>query len=183
MNYESFFIVVLTKKKKKVNTEKYIPKILVVDDQRIMLNLLCGILEEQNYKVLTAQDSSEAIKILNTQSIDLIILDVVMPGIDGFELCKRIKNISEWKNIPVIFVSTLTDSGDIVKGLEIGGADYILKPIRHEEFVVRVKKQLEFRNVQQQSVNQIEELRKTNRYLLGTMHEMSKVMEDTRSLN
>jgi DNA-binding response OmpR family regulator len=156
--------------------------ILVIDDHRMMLNLMGSILEESNYTVYTAQYYTDAIKILNTKEIDLILLDIVMPEIDGFQLCKKIKSTSIWKKIPVIFVSALSDSDDIVKGLEFG-VDYISKPFARDEFIARVRKHINHKKTVEHLELQIDDLRKTNRYLLGTMHEMAKVMEDTRILN
>jgi DNA-binding response OmpR family regulator len=105
-----------------------------------------------------------------------------MPDIDGFQLCKKIKSTASWKNIPIIFVSALSESSDIVKGLEFG-VDYISKPFAREEFLARINKHMIIKKTMEQMELQIDDLRKTNRYLLGTMHEMAKVMEDTRILN
>jgi DNA-binding response OmpR family regulator len=156
--------------------------ILVIDDHRMMLNLMGSILEDNHYTVFSAQDYIDAIKILNTNEIDLILLDIVMPDIDGFQLCKKIKSTASWKNIPIIFVSALSESSDIVKGLEFG-VDYISKPFAREEFLARINKHMIIKKTMEQMELQIDDLRKTNRYLLGTMHEMAKVMEDTRILN
>jgi putative two-component system response regulator len=104
-----------------------------------------------------------------------------MPGVDGFQLGKKIKDTNHWKNIPIIFLSSLSDSDDIVKAFKQGGVDYISKPFNKEEFIARIKIHLGTKKMKDQYVLQLEELRKTNRFLLGTMHEMAKVMEDTRS--
>jgi two-component system, sensor histidine kinase and response regulator len=156
--------------------------ILIIDDHRMMLNLMGSILEDNNYTVFSALYATDAIKILNTTEIDLILLDIVMPDIDGFQLCRKIKSTASWKNIPVIFVSALSESSDIVKGLEFG-VDYISKPFTRDEFLARINKHMIIKKTMEQMELQIDDLRKTNRYLLGTMHEMAKVMEDTRVLN
>jgi PleD family two-component response regulator len=154
--------------------------VLVVDDQRIIRNLVGNILEENNILVYFAEDSNEAIKILNTHSIDLILLDIVMPGVDGFHFCKKIKETTDWKSLPVIFISSLSDTNDIVSALNIGGVDFIHKPFQKEELVARVQKHLEIKRIQDRYQLQLDELRKSNRYLLGTLHEISKAMEESR---
>jgi PleD family two-component response regulator len=163
-----------------INGMKKKPSILVVDDQNMILKLVGHILEANNYDIFCALDASEAIKILKKTPIDLIILDIVMPGIDGYQLSKKIKETPEWKEIPIVFLSSLSDAHDIVKGFEEGGVDYISKPFDKEEFLARINKRMEIKKIQDQYQFQLEELRKSNRYLMGTMHEMAKVMDETR---
>jgi|WetSurMetagenome_2_1015567.scaffolds.fasta_scaffold924489_1 PleD family two-component response regulator len=163
-----------------INGMKKMPSILVVDDHNMMLNMVGAILEANDYSVFCALDAKDAFKILNTNSIDLIILDIVMPGIDGYQLSKKIKETPEWKEIPIVFLSSLSDTQDIVKSFEEGGVDFISKPFIKEEFLARINKRIEIKKIQDQYQLQLEELRKSNRYLMGTMHEMAKVMDETR---
>jgi two-component system sensor histidine kinase/response regulator len=154
--------------------------VLVVDDHQMMLNLVGSILETSGFKVFYAKDSNEAIKILNTCEIDLVLLDIMMPGVDGFQLCKKIKDTDHWKDIPIIFLSSLSDSSDVVKAFRQGGVDFIAKPFNKDEFLARINIHLGIKRMSDHYMMQLDDLRRTNRYLLGTMHEMAKVMEDAR---
>lgn len=120
--------------------------ILLVDDNPANLKLLVDCLEGQNIKVAVAQNGERALQRLERAHLpkpDLILLDVMMPGIDGFETCRRIKAVPELSDIPVIFMSALTDTSDKVSGFSIGGVDFITKPIQVEEMLARVKTHLE----------------------------------------
>jgi diguanylate cyclase (GGDEF)-like protein len=120
--------------------------ILLVDDNPANLKLLVDCLEGQNIKVAVAQNGQGALQRLGLAHLpkpDLILLDVMMPGIDGFETCRRIKAVPELSDIPVIFMSALTDTSDKVSGFSMGGVDYITKPIQIEEMLARVKTHLE----------------------------------------
>jgi CheY-like chemotaxis protein len=90
-----------------------------------------------------AMDGESALEILEEEKPDLILLDIVMPGIDGFETCRRIKNNPNLKDIPVIFISGKTESEDVSKGISVGGVDYIPKPFKAEEIYARIKAHLE----------------------------------------
>jgi DNA-binding response OmpR family regulator len=120
-------------------------KILIVDDQDENLFLLQTILSQIGYKVDTLNDSLEAMECLILNKYDLIILDVLMPNIDGFTLCKMIKGDKNLHNIPVMFISSLEQEKDIVKAFEVGAADYITKPIKKLEVIARVDNQLKYK--------------------------------------
>ena len=104
------------------------PKILVVDDVADNVELLAYALEDQGYDVLKAFDGLEAINLARSSNPDVIMLDIMMPGIDGFEVCRRLKADPELEPIPVIMVSALEEDVDLVRGLEAGAQDYIVKP-------------------------------------------------------
>jgi two-component system KDP operon response regulator KdpE len=110
--------------------------ILVVDDEPAILDLITAILERQGYVVLDARDGEEALTILRERIPDLVILDVMMPGMDGFEVLKEIRAIS---NVPVIMLTVQAGEADRVRGLDLGADDYIAKPFGHRELVSRVK--------------------------------------------
>lgn len=116
--------------------------ILIVDDELPNLKVLVNILEEQNYKVRKAPNGQSAIKAAQKQSIDLILLDIRMPDMNGYEVCQKLKADDQTKNIPIIFISALNDTFDKVKAFEIGGIDYITKPFQKEEVLARIKSQL-----------------------------------------
>jgi len=121
--------------------------ILIVDDNPHNLKLLFDFLRESGFKVLVAKDGESAIEKLQEVSPNIILLDVMMPGIDGFETCYCLKASMATKDIPVIFMTALTDRIDKVKGLSMGAVDYITKPFQQEEVLARVQLHLGLRNL------------------------------------
>ncbi|MFN6475896.1 response regulator [Nostoc sp. DedQUE07] len=121
--------------------------ILVVDDTTTNLEIVFNILSNAGFKVLTENDGEKALKQVEFQLPDLILLDVMMPGIDGFETCKRLKENSATCDIPVIFMTANSDTHSKVKGLNIGAVDYITKPFHEEELLARIKTHLQLRNL------------------------------------
>ena len=113
-------------------------KILVVDDKKENLELMTSILEKEGYDVAFAMDGEKAIRVASLYQPDLILLDVMMPGIDGFETCRMMKSLNDLRDIPVIFVTGRVEVSDIVQAFQIGAVDYVTKPIRHEEICARV---------------------------------------------
>ncbi len=120
--------------------------ILVVDDTPTNLQVLFDLLSEQGYRVAIAKNGETALQRLESFQPNLILLDVMMPGIDGFETCQRFKANPNTRDIPVIFMTALSDSVDKVKGLKLGAVDYITKPIQHEEVLARIQVHLQLRN-------------------------------------
>jgi diguanylate cyclase (GGDEF)-like protein/PAS domain S-box-containing protein len=118
-------------------------KVLVVDDTPANITILKLILEEQGYQVLAATSGERALAIVAQTRPDLIVLDVMMPGMDGLETCRQLKGRTESKDIPVIFVTALTDMKDLLVGFQVGAVDYIHKPFRHEEVCARVRTHLQ----------------------------------------
>ncbi len=133
--------------------------ILMVDDTPANLSVLAHVLEERGFNVAVAQDGGEAL--LRAQLIrpDLILLDVMMPGMDGFETCRRLKSMEPLKDIPVIFMSALSESSDKLGGFEAGGVDYITKPFQIEEALARIRTHLALRAARHQLAEQNEVLR------------------------
>lgn len=118
------------------------PTILVVDDQEPNVQLVCGFLLDEGYEVVPASSGPQALERLASQLPDLILMDVLMPGMDGFALCERVRLIPECAAIPVIFLSAADESEFIVRALESGGVDYITKPFRKAELIARVRTHL-----------------------------------------
>ncbi|MCS3467563.1 DNA-binding response OmpR family regulator [Pseudomonas sp. JUb42] len=116
--------------------------ILIVDDTPDNLALLSDALDEAGYMVLVALDGNSALNRIQRRRPDLILLDALMPGLDGFETCRRIKAQPETANIPVLFMTALTDSEHVVKGFEAGAIDYVTKPIQCNEVLARVASHL-----------------------------------------
>ena len=123
------------------------PLILIVDDNLTNLKVLSNFLKVCGFKVLVAKDGESCIQRLNVVLPDLILLDVLMPGIDGFETCRRLKASAETKDIPVIFMTALSDRVDKVKGLTIGAVDYITKPLQYDEAIARINIHLQLRSL------------------------------------
>lgn len=112
--------------------------VLVVDDVPDSLRMLCDALMQEGYTVLVARDGEQALNRLAAVSPDAILMDAVMPGLSGFETCQRIKAHAAWSAIPVIFMTGLSDTADVVAGFESGGVDYVVKPVRIEEVLARL---------------------------------------------
>ncbi len=115
----------------------YIPDILIVDDIPANLALLGHILKNIGYKVRPVPNGALALKVAEKEKPDLIFLDIMMPEMDGFEVCRRLKENKELSDVPIIFISALNETNDIVKALEAGGSDYITKPFKAEEVKAR----------------------------------------------
>lgn len=126
------------------------PRILVVDDSADMLNLLTEILTNYNYQVSHASSGLSALKSVTVEMPDLILMDVKMPEMDGFETCFRLKSDERSRKIPVIFISALDEAIDKIKGFEAGGVDYITKPFQQADVLARVETHLSMRRLQKQ---------------------------------
>lgn len=116
--------------------------VLAVDDSPEALGLISRILEPAGMTTLVALDGHQAINIASKMQPDIILMDALMPNIDGFETCKKLKLQPELKNVPVIFMTGLSDTESIVKGFDAGGIDFLTKPIEPKELVVRMKTHL-----------------------------------------
>ena len=118
-------------------------KILVVDDERFNINVLVDLLKPE-YKMMAAKNGVQALKAVQSANPpDLVLLDIMMPEMDGYEVCRRIKEDKKTRDIPIIFITAMGDTGDETKGLELGAADYMTKPISPPIVQARVKTQLE----------------------------------------
>ncbi|WP_434622922.1 response regulator [Azospirillum sp. B2RO_4] len=113
--------------------------ILVVDDTPDTLGFLTEAIEQADLTVLVAVDGESALDLVGQITPDLILMDAVMPGLDGFETCRRLKQIPHLSHIPVIFMTGLSDTEHVVKGLEAGGVDYVTKPIVVDELIARIR--------------------------------------------
>lgn len=117
-------------------------RILVVDDEKNIVELVQYNLQREGYEVLVAYDGNEALSVTHTQKPDLIVLDVMLPGMDGLEVCRRLSQDEQTRNIPVIMLSARADELDKVLGLELGADDYVTKPFSPRELVARIKARL-----------------------------------------
>lgn len=130
--------------------------ILVVDDNTLNLKLLLGILTKAGYRVRPASSGELALRSVRAKPPELILLDIKMPGLDGIEVCRRLKADPGTRGIPVIFLSALMDSESKVEALESGGIDYVTKPIEHSEVLARINIHLKMYRMQQKLVQEIE---------------------------
>lgn len=126
-------------------------QVLVVDDSLTTRKLIGRYLSKSEYRVAFAKDGSDALKKVKSNSFDLILLDIILPDIDGFEVCKRLKS-GEAKDVPVIFFTIRNDIESIKKGFEMGGVDYISKPFNKEELLLRVKTHIDLKHSRERLV-------------------------------
>lgn len=122
-------------------------KILIADDEIVNRKLLANILKKENCELIEAGDGDEAIELTLQELPDLILLDIMMPGKDGYEVCHELKRDSRSADIPIIFFSARGETEDKIKGLELGGVDYLTKPFDKREVLARVKAQLKIQNL------------------------------------
>lgn len=118
-------------------------KVLVVEDSEINVAILVGLL--QDYDVMVALDGETALKLIAQEKPDVILLDIVMPGLDGFEVCRRIRAQKRLSDIPILFITSRTDDASIVQAFAVGGSDYVTKPFHRQELLARVRVQVESR--------------------------------------
>lgn len=116
-------------------------KILLVDDEPDIVEFLKYNLEKENFKVIESFSGEEALRMLKEKP-DLILLDIMMPGMNGYEVCRKIKENNQFKEIPVVFLTALSQENDEIRGLEAGGSDFIKKPISPPKLIARVKANL-----------------------------------------
>jgi len=139
--------------------------ILIVDDSKLNIQVLSDILKEKSYRIALARSGKMALEFVGMKRPDLILLDIMMPEIDGFEVCRRLKSKEETKNIPIIFISGLDKSRDIVKGFQAGAVDYIVKPFQKEVVLARVNTHLKLSETQKK-------LKRTNKDLKNLLTEV-----------
>jgi len=134
-------------KKNQLNREKTTPNILLVDDNQQNIELLQAYLEELDCRTLSANDGPEALEVANKTRPDLILLDIMMPKMSGFEVCKKLKNNPETSHIPIIMVTALSEFGDIERAITAGTDDFLSKPINKLELITRVRTMLKLKDL------------------------------------
>ncbi|MEA3353348.1 MAG: diguanylate cyclase [Campylobacterota bacterium] len=121
--------------------------ILVVDDTKTNIKILIELLGD-NYDVIAALNGEMALEMIEEEEVDLILLDIMMPQMDGFEVCRRLKSEPKTKDIPIIFLTAMSDEQSIEKAYDLGGSDYVTKPFRPKELLARVKRELQLVTLQ-----------------------------------
>ena len=155
--------------------------VLIVDDNPTNLSVLFNALRDSEFKVLAAQDGASAIQQAQHVKPDIILLDVMMPGLNGFETCKRIKDNPETRDIPVIFMTALSDINDKVNGFNVGAVDYVTKPLQHEEVVMRLSTHLRLRQMSELLRNKNAEMDMANRELKKNFDEVTRLQNIVKS--
>ena len=158
--------------------------ILIIDDTPENLTILLQILTQQGYQVRPALSGEIALKAVQEEIPDLILLDIMMPEMNGFEVCSKLKSDIRTQNIPIIFISALGDTEDKVRGFQAGGVDYISKPFHAAEVLARVKTHLALRNMYLQLLGEIEERKLAEKALQEAHDELEqRVADRTTELN
>jgi DNA-binding response OmpR family regulator len=148
--------------------------ILVVDDTPVNLKLLVGTLTANGYQVLPADSGELALASVEARLPELILLDICMPGLDGFEVCRRLRARAESRDIPVMFISATRESAERVEGLRLGAVDFITKPLQREELLARVQTHLELRRLRVRLEQQADGLRQVNEQLQTELAERKR---------
>ena len=129
------------------NKKKSPAKILVVDDNQQNLELIVAYLEDIECSVSTASDGAQALEVIRENAPDIVLLDVMMPKMSGFEVCRRLKNDPNTTDIPVIMVTALNEMGDIERAIDSGTDDFLSKPVNKWELITRVRTMLKLKNL------------------------------------
>ena len=153
-------------------------QILVVDDVPQNRTLLCDILTHTGYLVAAAALGPEALEMLEKERIDLVLLDISMPQMNGYEVCRQLREDEELAHVPVIFLSALSETEDKLKAFEAGGVDYITKPFQYEEVRARVETHLRIRRLQVELEDKIVLLREAEELRESLVH---MIVHDLRS--
>jgi len=156
-----------------VNIEE--PSVVIVDDMPDNLRLLTSILKDRGYKVRPAPSGARAMATIRKEPPELILLDIMMPGLDGYEVCRQLKDEERTRDIPIIFLSALNEVIDKVKAFKAGGVDFITKPVQVEEVLARVKTHLTIRSQQKTLALKNEELLNKNELILEQAQRLERM--------
>ncbi|NJL02044.1 MAG: hybrid sensor histidine kinase/response regulator [Spirulinaceae cyanobacterium SM2_1_0] len=157
------------------------PTLLIVDDNPTNIKVLFGFLRDAGFRVLVAKDGGNALEKLQETLPDLILLDVMMPGIDGFETCRRLKQDETTRAIPVIFMTALAEAEHKVKGLALGAVDYITKPFQQEEVLARIDLHLKLRSLAAELADKNEQLSDINTVLEEKVAARTQELQDMQA--
>src|SRR4030042_502164 len=152
-----------------------LPSVLIVDDNAKNLQILGGFLQNEGLSVEFALDGMSALSWLEKKKFDLILLDIMMPGMDGFEVCSQIKKNPVFSEIPIIFITANKDSESIVKGFDSGAVDYITKPFIKSELLIRVKTQIEIKRSRDEIARNLKEIEYKNKLITYSIQYAKKI--------
>lgn len=153
-------------------------KLLVVDDNEHNLELVSKILKLEGYEIILCENGRNALAVLNSQHVDLILLDIMMPGLDGFDTCIIIKENNELADIPVIFLTARTELNDIVKGFNVGGVDYVSKPFSKEELIARVRNHVQLKLMRDYLKKEMENAKESRNEFMRLMLSFGKSLNN-----
>jgi sigma-B regulation protein RsbU (phosphoserine phosphatase) len=151
------------------------PLILIVDDNPKNLQILGNYLQNEGYKVEFALDGDSALDWIKRTEFDLILLDIMMPGMDGFEVCRIIKNDPVKQKVPIIFLTAKVDTESIVKGFDLGAVDYVIKPFNQKELIARVKTQIEIKKSRDKIAKNLIEIEYKNKLITYSINYAHKI--------
>jgi len=157
--------------------------ILIVDDNATNLKVISDYLKNFGFGIMVARSGEIALKRVQYALPDIILLDIMMPGIDGFETCERLKANVHTKDIPVIFMTALSETEDKIKGFQAGAVDYVTKPLQYSEVLARVNTHLKIRELTRSLQDQNEQLQRLTDELQKTNEELVNVSDELRDAN
>ncbi|QTA78153.1 Signal transduction response regulator, receiver domain [Desulfonema limicola] len=157
-------------------------RILIVDDMATNLQVLGTILKERGFHTNIARNGREAIVRAEKVCPDLILLDVMMPEMDGFEACRQLKNIETTKHIPIIFLTAKTETESVVKGFDLGAADYVLKPFNSAELLARVQTHLDLKRSRDIIDQKNQDLLDKNKALIKLNKDLQNALAEIKTL-
>ncbi len=153
------------------------PSILIVDDMPINIQILSVILGEEKYRITATTEGARALELARDGSFDLILLDVEMPGLSGFDVCRILKLSESTRDIPVIFITARNNSEDIIAGFESGAVDYITKPFNKPELMARIKTHLELKKSREEMVRAYEKLREKDTLISDDLRRAREIQQ------
>ncbi len=156
--------------------------ILIVDDDIDLIKLLETYLLKKKYRTETVMNGALALEAVQNNKYDLILLDIQMPDMDGFEVCERMKLLPQMKDVPILFLSGLSETKNIVKGFKLGAADYIKKPFYPSELLARIKINLELKSAREIINKNNVELTESNNKLKQKNEELQKALNEVKIL-
>lgn len=157
---------------KRLDYENY--TILIIDDDSTNLDMLLSYLEGYGFRLIVALNGEIGVKKAQIEKPNLILLDVMMPGIDGFETCRRLKADDKTKEIPVIFMTVLDSHHNKIRGFDVGAVDYVTKPIYHKEVLARISTHLGLQNLMLKLNSKVEELTRTRYFMMQQIEELTE---------
>jgi signal transduction histidine kinase len=164
-------------------TARFPATILIVDDNTLNVQLISTLLRSKGYKPVVANSGANALKYLEQKLPDLILLDIMMPEMDGFEVCQIIKSQDRFSDIPLIFLTAKNEVADVVKGFSLGAVDFISKPFRSEEVLIRIQNHLALKQAQFKLEEQNRTLQSLNKKIESSNQQLAKQASDLKELN